>query len=679
MSIRFQTADGRQGTLDVAKLAADELGGVVTGVQDGIVQVKTEDGSVHGFSLGQWAEENQARIVSMDGFNGPDSALDLPPNGMNYIDQSAFYHDGMDMNALSELYPKAIKRNDGRVVVLDNDGLWKTMWSPYLVQPLPAPSFPEQVAMNLAQDPRLSIRTAGVVFLFALAGKEAKQGKKGFEIKDVVDVLKTLRNNAPYENRFQIGKLLNQTTGIDPWKLSNAILAPQEWAEWSKFALKVNTFQYRMKQMDMAKLLVNGMRSMSQDTFLEQMKPLAKLDECDKLIINLKEIMGEFIQFLVGLDLMRDISKTTGLNEWISINESGEALDPTKLPAMPEFVKNITELLRWIMPIVQEPKLSFARGKSGFKAVTNLMAMIDECIYSLAGVPDSSAKYKMFMALKRLQTQIESKLSFTFHPDPMKNLDGLKENPFMQAKSVYGPTREAVYQICQLPPESWMNSILDSLRSRENLEVYYDTLPKVYADLVKSFLAMDAAYDMQTWLDVGHAERTNDAFANTNESFGGTPPEAGYLAKNSPRAVFNISETLVEAAALLSDTPDDQLKAMLRSPYLLATVLKSVMVASVNREVGTVEVLSKFGVYGDKDPMASPDSKRIWEDPDVVHRDIQAQVEELMGSIAMQQAQQAQAQQGEEDAAVQQQEEARDAGGMGPNGGPQPAMRARGA
>lgn len=682
MAIRVEFSDGRVGTLDVVKLIAEEMQGVVTGAKDGLVHFKTEDGSLHAFKLVQWAEENQARIVQIEGFNAPDTALDQPPNGMNYIDQSVFYNDGMDMSALQDMFPQSYKRNDGRVVVLDNDGLWKTMWSPYLVAPLPPPSFQEQVQTNMVNDPRLTMRMAGITFLFALAGMEPAQGKDGsIKVESIVKMLRMISRNAPYENKFQIGKLVHQTIGIDPWKFYNALLAPEETGAWIKDALKMNSFNFRIKQADFSELVVHGMRAIAQKEFALGMRTLIKLPETKKLLLNLKDLFSEFVQFMVGMDLLRDISKTTGLNEWIALNES-QAYDPSKLPPMPEFVEKFTTLLKWMMPIVQTNTLAFAKGKNGLKAVIALMTMIDECIYSLAGVPDSSAKYKMFMALKRLQTQLETKLSFMYHPAPEENKDGLKENPFMQVKAYYTPKREELYKICQLPKESWNNTLLASLRNIPELERFYDSLPPVFAGVLKSFCAMEVAYEMQPWVDVGHAERTHDPFSQYNESFGLPPPEAGYLAKNSPRAVQNIAETLVEGAGIISAAGEDQIKAILRTPYLLANLLKTIMVASVNRELGTVEVLSKFGMTHMDDTFSSPDPHRIWEDPQAVQDDIDKQVQELMGSMAMEAMMQQRSQEQEEMQSQVMQEQMREGGepemaGAGPMGGPQRAVPMR--
>lgn len=682
MAIRVEGPDGRVGTLDVAKLAAEELGGVITGSKDGLVYVKTEDGSTKAFSLGGWAEDNQMKIVSMEGFNSPETALDIPPTGMNYIDQSVFYNDGMDMSALQEMFPQAFKRNDGRVVVLDSDGLWKTMWSPYLVAPLPPPSFPEQVSMNMIQDPRLTMRLAGITFLFALAGMDVKPGPDGnIKVSQVVKMLQIIGRNAPYENKFQIGKLAQQTIGIDPWKFYNALLAPEECGEWLKRSLKLTSFQFRVNQAEFSDLIVDGMRALAQKEFALGMRNLIRLPETKKLLINLKQLFGEFVQLMVGLDLLRDISKTTGLNEWIALNEE-HGLDASKLPPMPQFVAKFVTLLKWMLPIVRENTLAFAKGKQGLKAVIALMIMIDDCIYSLAGVPDSSAKYKMFMALKKLQTQLETKLSFIYQPDPQDNQDGLKENVFMQVKAYYSPKREELYKLCQLPKESWNNTILASLRSITNLEKFYDDLPPEFAKLMKSFAAMDSAFDMQPWVDVNHGERTHDAFSQYNESFGLPPPEAGYLAKNSPRAVQNIAETLIEGAGILSGIPEGQTKEILRTPYLLANLIKTLMVASVNRELGTVEVLTKFGITAQEDRFSSPDPHRIWEDPQAVQQDIDRQVQELMGSMAMEAMMQQQGQESQDRESQAMAEQMRDGGqpdqaGPGPMGPQQRAVPMR--
>lgn len=673
MPIRFQTADGRTGSLDVANLAAEEMSGTITGVKQGLVHIKNEDG-IHAFSLGRWAADKGVEILSMDGFNSPNTALDQPPNGMNYLDQAAFYHDGKNLEALQEMFPQSMQRSDGRVVVLDNDGLWKTMWSPLVTTPLPPASFAQRVKNNEVHDPRMVIRFAGITLFFALAGKEVKNDKKhgGVKPEALGEVLKIISRNAPHENKFQIGKLMHQTTGVEPWKLYNALLDPDETVNWIKYALKKSSFQFRMKQLDVAEVVVRGMRADAQKEFALAMRKLIPLDETKSLMINLKSIFGEFIQLLVGMDLMRDISKTTGLKEWVALS-SDSAYDPAKLPQMPEFVDKFIDLLKWMMPIVEDPKLAMARGKKGFKAIISLMVKVDDCIYSLAGVPDSGAKYKMFMALKRVQTQVENKLSFLYQPTPEENEDGRKENPFMQIKGFYSPKREELYKLVQQPKEAWNNAILESLRGIENLERFYENLHPTLREVMKSFAAMDAAYDMQPWVDVKHEERTHDAFSQFNESFGMAPPEAGYLAKNSPRAVEQIGDTLVEGAGILQSIDEAQVRELLRNPFLLANLLKSIMVAAVNREIGTVEVMSKFGITKKQDMYASPDPYRIWEDPEMVQADMDKQVEELMGQIAMEAAIQNQGQQAQDQEAQMMEEQQRSGEEGPPKAGPGPS------
>lgn len=680
MAVRFEI-NGRTGNLDVVKLAREQLNGEVVGVQQGIIQVRSDDGKLYGFSLAKWADKHQAKILMINqGFNSPETALDQPPLGMNHLDQSAFYNDGADLNALREMYPDATTRQDGNVVVLDSDGLWKTMWSPFIAAPLPPLTFDEEVDANLVNDPRLTIRVAGIEMFFALAGIEPSQGKDGnYKISDVVKGLQTLQRNCPHENIFQIAKLLQQTTGLDPWKFNNALNAPEAVGEWLKRAVKLTGFEFRSLQFDYTDKMVRGLRQIALDEYARFMKPLIKLPETDRLLINLQRVLSEFVQTMVQMNILRDISRTTGLTEWVNLNE-GMALDDTKMPEMPEFIQYFVKMLRHILPIVKTPKMAMATGKKGMKEIITLCLMIDSCLFALAEVPEHSAKFKMFFALKRLQAGLETKLAFLYQPDPEKNRTGLLENPFMKAKSLFSPKRETLYKLCQVPKEAWNNTLLENLRAIPNLEQYYDTLPQKYAEMVKSFAAMDAAFDIQPWVDINHAERTHDPFSQYNESFGAMPPEAGYLAKNSPRAVFNISEALVQSAAYISNLSDVHAKNLLRNPFLLKELLKTIMVASVNREIGTVEVLSKFGIGGEQDIYGSPDPTRIWEDPEIVQRDNEYQMQELMGQLAMEQAMQQQGQQSQEQAAIGMREQAGDAGEVPEvgTGGPMgPAQRAK--
>ncbi len=634
--IRFRTMDGQTGSLDVSKYVAERQGHRITGVKNGVLHTVGEDGRQGMFSLAKWAENNQAEIIFMEGFNNPDTALDQPPEGMNYFDQVVFYQDGMNMEALQQMFPQAMQDEDGTVKVLDNDGLWKIMWSPHLRAPEPPPSDDELIRDNLMNDPRLVLRTAGVHILFGLAGKFPKENKTGgVPINQLVEVLRIINRNAPIENKMVIGQLVHQTTGVDPWKFMNACLAHEDVGYWMKAALTMNSFQFRELQARMAEDIVDGYRLLARSEFNRATEPLFKMEESKKIMINLKSVFGEFIQLLVSLDLLRDISRATGLQEWVALNEES-AFDKSKLPPMPEFVEAFVKLLRAVLPIVKDTPLTMARGVKGLRGIFHLIKMIDDCIFSLVGVPDHTAKKKMMFALKKAQTQLENKLSFHYQPNPLENKSGLKENPFMQIKEQYAPSREMVYELCQTPKESWNNTVLASFRQETNIEQALDKLPKGFRDRMLSLLAMDFAYDAQPWVDVGHADRTHDAFSEMNESFGLRPPEAGYLAKNSPRAVTNIAETLIEGAAFLSELPTHSVREQLRNPHLLKYMMKTLMSASVNREIGTVEILNSVGAL---DSNASPDPARIWEDPEKVEHEQKRQIQEIMGQMAMQQAQ----------------------------------------
>lgn len=677
--IRFENLQtGQLGTLDVARYLEERAPGTkITGVKDGIVQTKGPNGERGGFSLAQWAENNMANVVFMEGFNNPDTAIDQPPLGMNYFDQAVFFQDGMDMAALSEMFPRAMKDQDGTVKVLDSDGLWKIMWSPYLRAPEAPPTFEEEVGMGLAQNPGLTVRTAGVHLLYGICGKTPDDsGKGGVSIRSLVEVLRIIQRNAPLENRAVLGQLMHQTTGLDPWKFSTACLAPEEVGHWLKAATTTTSFQYRYLQAEVASKVVEGLRIMARDEFDKYTEPLIKMPETESLLVNMKQVFGEFVQMLVGLNLLRDISRSTGLQEWISLNEEN-GFDPSRMPEMPDFVEHFVKLLRMVLPIVKETQLNMARGKKGLRSIFLIMKVIDDCLFSLVGVPDHSAKYKMFMALKKVQTGLENKLSFHYQPDPLKNKDGLKENMFMQARKLYAEKREMVYELCQTPRESWNNTLLVGLRGAPNLEQEFDKLPKAYRELMKSFVAMDAAYDMQPWVDVDHQTRTHDAFSQENPSFGARPPETGYLAKNSPRAVFTIAETLIEGGAFLSELPDGNVKETLRNPQLLNYMLKMLMKAAVHREVGTAEILNSMGVH---DMYASPDPGRIFEDPEKVEHEQRRQIQEMMGQMAEQQAmqnQQKQQQAQQQQAMMQQaqQEQGPEKASKGPQRAPAPQAR----
>src|SRR5690606_38967291 len=212
-------------------------------------------------------------------------------------------------------------------------------------------------------------------FMLALADKKAKMGPSGFKISDIVEAFRFIGRNTPVESKTQIGEVMNQTTGLDPFKFYNGILAPDDTKFWLEKALKLTSFQFRMLQSDMAQTVVEGLHATYKEQFDTLMQDLVKLEETKSLRLNLKTITSEFIQFLVGLNLLRDISKTTGLDEWIALNED-QSLDPSKLPELPKFVEAFVMLLRWLMPIASNSSLAFASGRTGLKAIIGLMTMI---------------------------------------------------------------------------------------------------------------------------------------------------------------------------------------------------------------------------------------------------------------------------------------------------------------
>jgi len=634
--IYFKTPEGQSGALDIVQmLRADGL--IPTGVQDGNVMYTSEDGVEEGmFSVADWAMQTGHTISKIDGFNSPVTALPLPPTGMNSLDQSVWFMDGGNMQALQEMFPQAQRLSDGRAVVLDKDGLWKTMWSDNWSPPAKFPTYQDLADRGQALDVKEGMKSAGIVFLFGLSGQDLDISKTGGATpKSITKCLRAVSNNAPTENKMMIGKIMHQTTGIDEWKFMNALYSPEEVGAWLDQTQKSSTFQFRMKQVSVADMVIKSMHQIAVRQFIDAMNALSKMPEAKHMIINLKEVTDEFITMLDRLDVIRDMGKITGLEEWKSIAED-KAVDPSKLPPMPAFVPKLVKLLKWIMPVSQNNVLAFAKGQRGFKAIMSLMVMVDNCLYSLSDVPDSTAKQKMFMALKNIQTRMENKLAIYFHPE--KNPDGMKSNLFHEAKKNYGDKREVVYAIVQSSKETWAQLITETLRKEPNLEAFYDTLPKDFAGLLKTFLAMDVAYDMQPWIDPEYRKRINDPLAMMSDIYGAPPPEFGYLADNSPRAALNIIETLTQTAAMFNTMGDRQRLHVVRSPLLFANMMNMLQTAAVQREVGTVETLTRMGMMANNDPYTSVDPRRIWEDPVAVAEDQKAQMAAYMEQMASEKA-----------------------------------------
>jgi hypothetical protein len=678
MAIQFQDANG-PGELDVAEMLTEE-GAEFKGVEHGMV-IASKDGRTFQFSLAQWAQANGAKITHIDGFNTPETALHTPPNGMTALDQATFYLDGKDTNVLSQLYPKSETLSDGRVVVMDNDGFWKEMWSSDWTAPPPPPSYQDQVREGQAVDMALAIRLAGVQFLAALAGVKSSQTKQGnFPISMIRDTLQALSDNAPEESKILLGVIAQMTTGLDPFKWRNAMRAPDDTSRWLKEVVKLSSFDFRMSQAKMAEQVMRGLHDSARSDFMKAMQPLKEAPEVKKIRLDMGSVAQEFLQMLVGMDVLKDISRVTGIHDMIRVGEE-EGFDPSNLPDMHEFIPPFVKLLKFMIPIAQTPSLGIASGPAGFSAMMAVEVMVDDCLYNLAYVPECASKFKLFMALRKIQASLETKLAYFFQPDPEKNKSGLKQNQFMLAKSSFNTERNAVYDLLQAPKEAWANTFIAYLKAQPNLDRFYDSLPPIFAHLFKNFMAMDAAFDMQPWVDSNHAVRTNDAFSQLHESFGTPPPESGYLAKNSPRAAGTIMQVMAQASGMLHSMSVSEVKHLTRDPVLLANFIKNLQVAAVNREVGTVAVLSQMGL-GATDPYASPDPTRIWDDPQVVQQDNMRQVQELMGSMAMEAHQQQQQEEQKAQAQTQQAEVSRDNGqpemaGAGPNGGAAPAAPMR--
>lgn len=639
MGVLFRTQDGQIGMLDVALLLA-QSNATPHSAQDGNVYFKSDDGSRNGtFNLAQWAQDSGVQIESIDGFNSPITALDIPPEGMNQLDQAVFFMDGQNMDALRNIYPEAQHLPDGRVVVKDKDGLWKQMWSDNWSPPPDVPEYEELVQTGHAPDLMQSMRSAGIALLFGLAGIEPKS--EVITPKEIGKMLKVFKNNLPIECRIILSKIVEQTIGIDKWKFQAAILNPSDVDDWLSMTINDTSFQVRKKQSDMAELLVIGMHELATDEFIKNMRILEKSNTTKSFICNMKEPIGEFVQVMIQMDVINDITKITGLDEWKSMANDPE-IKEENMPPMPDFVPKLVQLMRWVMPIYEKKELMIARGVKGLRSIVSLMSMVDDAIFSIRNVPESSAKTKMFMVLKTLQAKLESKMSYYYHP--MDDKTGLKVNEFMALKAMYAEKRELVYKVVQLPKETWVSHLLDTLREVPNLEAFYSIMPPGMTKLMQSFIAADISYDMQPWIDPNYQERINDPFAMFTEEYGAPPPEAGYLAKNSPRSALNIIETLSAAAGMLLSMDDFERRQLIRSPMLLGKALKNMQSASVQREVGAVEAIARGGVIHMDDPYASPDPTRIWEDPSMVEQDIQQQMMEQIKQIQAEEDARAQAQ-----------------------------------
>lgn len=664
MGVYVKTPTGERALFDVALFLRDQ-GLIPIGVEKGNITYKSEDGKEEGvFSIADWAIQNDYTIEKIDGFNTPPSALDTPPSGMNRLDQAVFFMAGKNVNELRDLFPQATQLSDGRVVVLDKDGLWKTMWSDTWEPPQPFPSYDDHVAAGQALDTRVGMKAAGLAFLFGLAGVTPKIKNGDVDIASLEKCLKVIARNCPVENKMILSKFIQQTTGLDSWSFQTALIDINELASWLKQVVTRSSLDFRMRQGEVATVVMTELQHIASAEFLAEIDRLEKVPATKDLVCNMKEVVDEFIMVMANLDVIRDISKISGLDEW---KDQAEAMvDQSKLPPMPAFVPRLHKVLQYMLPISKNKNLAFVKGKRGLNAIASMMIMIDKAIYSLSDVPDCSAKQKMMMALKNTQCKFENKLAFYYHP--MKDKTGMEVNEFMLAKQKYGPKREVVYKLIQDPKDTWAGKLFENFRREPNLEALYEGLPKKFRLIVQSFVAMQIAYDMQSWVDSHYQKRVNDPFAMHTDLFGTPPPEYGYLADNSPRAALNIIETLAAASAMMSGWTPETRYQVLRSPMHMAQLIDMIQSASIQREVGAVEALSKAGLTHMNDPYRAVDPKRIWEDPVAVQQDIDRQVEEMVAMLAAEQAQKEQAEMAQEQqevAAAQAQNQAAAEGGGG--------------
>lgn len=628
---------------------------LITGAKDGNVMYVSQDGSRHGaFNLADWAVQTGNKVEEIDGFNRPVTALDVPPVGMTPLDQSVFYQSGKNVSALRGIFKEVKELTDGRVVVLDQDGIWRTMWSNNWQAAEPWPSYEERAGMGQAVNIKQAMRAAGVAFALGLAGVEPKLTKKGeLAPKEVAKMMEFFQRNLPLEGQQVLSTVIEQTTGIRSWKFMAAMINPEELGDWLTIFSKSTSFSARQRQSALVDLIVETLHRTASSEFIAAIEELDEHPITKKFLINLGEAVTEFLQVLSAMDCIRDMSKITGLDEWKKMAKD-DLVKEENLPPMPDFVPHLVKLLYWCMPLAENKNLHIARGKRGMVATVTLMNLADDALYSLKDVPDSAAKTKMFMALKTLQTQVENKLSYLYQPYEDKT--GMEVNAFMAVKAKYAEKRELIYKLIQVARENWMRDILATLKEQPNLPAFFDTLPKDLSRMLQALLSSDVAYDMQPWIDTGYQERLQDPFAMFTDDFGAPPPESGYLADNSPRAAINIINTLTAAAGMLLATPAAQRIQIVRSPVLLSKFLSNMQKASVAQEVGVVEVLSRSGIYHEEDPYSSPDPKRIWEDPVKVQTEIDEQVQMVMRQIeAQQQAMMAQEQQEAQRAQAQQQ------------------------
>ncbi len=638
MGVYFKTKDGKQGMLDVAMmLRADGL--VPYKVENGNVLFtdETNQGRKGMFSIADWAVKNEYSVTKVDGFNTPPTALDVPPLDLTRLDQSVWYMNGAKTDALQEIYSQVTKLDDGRVVVLDKDGLWKTMWSDLWAPDQEYPTYEDRVQTGESVDTRSAMRAAGMAFLFGITGVDPKftKGTQDVTPDSIEKVLEVLNRNAPMETQMALGQLVQQTTGLDPWKFSAILDNADDVSFWLKDVMKKTSFEFRMLQGEHAELLVAALHKVAINEFSASMNALIKTPAAKTAVIDAGQAAMEFLAMLQSMDVIRDLSKITGLDDWK--NEAKDIVNIEDMPPMPAFVPRLVKLLEYILPMAKDKNLKIAKGPRGLKAIGSLLVILDSCLYSLSEVPDSTAKQKMFMVLKGLQTKFESKMCMAFHP--VKNDDGMKTNAFMQAKAIYTEKREVVYKLVQTPKEAWAKVIIETVKEEPNLPAFLDLLPEFFAKTLKSFIALDVAYDMQPWVDANYQDRILDSFAVYQDAYGPPPPEYGYLASNSPRAALNIIDTLATAAGMIGAISDKERKAILRSPIMFANLMKMIQTASVGREIGAAEILSRFGF---DDPYASPTSTEIWRDPNEVQAENDMAEQEVMAMMEQQVAAQEQ-------------------------------------
>ncbi|GAC1686524.1 MAG: hypothetical protein NVS9B9_08690 [Ktedonobacteraceae bacterium] len=565
------------------------------------------------------------------------------------------------MEALKRKYRDAQRLEDGRIVVLDRDNMWRTFSDPSDPTIIPQPkSYAEKALSGEAPDMEIELRQAGIALILGMAGvtPDEDYNQKGIPpiAEDLYEACEVLRNNLSAEGKMMLGILVEQLTGLPKWQFMFLVVhCPVVYKileeEWSLDAIEAKSHQ-----VELAEHFINSLYSDMLTKYVTAMNAIVNSPSgvVNHFKMDLKALTDPFIQALNSMDIIRNLSIISGWKDQQEQIRKGKA-NPSDYP--PNFaMMNLAQMVQTMMNSSKHDVL-ILHGKSGFQAAGAINLQIEKCLMSLSDIPNTAIKTKAFLLLRDFQARLETAMAGPFDDDK-------KPNMFAQARMTYGPSRESLYNFVQIPKTLWAQTLMDGVSQDEDPEQTIGKFQGATKVLAEAMISTEIAYNLRPWIDTNYLQKINAGIQFTD--FGASPPHSGFLSKHSPRVARSISQMIDGIATHLAGLGDDARKLMLRDPSYLNNIVSAMTQGVKMQEKLVQQARGSLGIDHIPDMEAAPDTDRLFEDPEIVKSDIAQQQQEAQQQ-QMAQAQQAQAQ-AEQQQAQQQQVQQQ----------PQPKGRAKG-